>query len=111
MVQLQVKGMTCGHCLAAVKQAIAGMAPVAEVQVDLAAGRVEVRGTSHTDPSIGMSSTETPSSGRLVLEVSAIRSGASSLPRTICYWQRWMRSYSKVPSSCSRAAGWAEPSR
>jgi copper chaperone len=49
MVQLQGQGIACGHGVAAAKQAIAGMAPVAEVQVDLAAGRVEGRGANHTD--------------------------------------------------------------
>jgi copper chaperone CopZ len=127
MVQLHVKGRTCGHGVAASKQAIAGVASVAEVQVDLAAGRLEVPGASHmdavieairavgyevgpakvaspaavadrlawtgqgslacsralrlgTDPSIGMSSTETPSSGRCVLKVSTIEAAPAAPP-------------------------------
>ncbi|HZY15977.1 MAG TPA: cation transporter [Ramlibacter sp.] len=39
----QVQGMTCGHCVRAVTQALKSLDPQAEVQVDLAAGRVEVQ--------------------------------------------------------------------
>jgi copper chaperone len=52
MIQLQVKGMTCSHCVAAVREAVAEVAPVAEVTVDLAAGRVEVRGAERAEPVI-----------------------------------------------------------
>ncbi|WPD18319.1 heavy-metal-associated domain-containing protein [Thermaerobacter composti] len=38
----QVKGMSCDHCKAAVKKAIAGVPGVQEVDVDLATGRVTV---------------------------------------------------------------------
>ena len=38
----QVKGMSCDHCRAAVKKAIAGIAGVKDVEVDLATGRVTV---------------------------------------------------------------------
>jgi copper chaperone len=49
MLQLQVRGMTCGHCAAAVRQAVASVAPGAEVQVDVATGRVAVRGTDRVE--------------------------------------------------------------
>ncbi len=39
----QVQGMSCGHCVGAVTQAIRALDPQAEVQVDLASGRVEVQ--------------------------------------------------------------------
>ncbi len=44
----QVQGMSCGHCSAAVTQAVKALDPAAEVQVDLASGRVDVQ--SQQDP-------------------------------------------------------------
>ena len=41
-----VQGMTCGHCVKAVTQAVKGVDANAEVQVDLATGKVEVRSDS-----------------------------------------------------------------
>lgn len=38
----QVQGMTCGHCVSAVTQAVRSVDPAAEVKVDLPSGRVEV---------------------------------------------------------------------
>ncbi|WP_168233597.1 heavy-metal-associated domain-containing protein [Pseudomonas veronii] len=37
-----VQGMTCGHCVRAVTQAVQGQDPAASVKVDLAAKKVEV---------------------------------------------------------------------
>ena len=42
MVILQVEGMSCGHCAAAVTQALRELDARAQVQVDLAAGTVSV---------------------------------------------------------------------
>jgi copper chaperone len=42
----QVQGMTCGHCVKAVTEAVRGVDADAEVKVDLATGRVEVRSGS-----------------------------------------------------------------
>jgi copper chaperone len=42
MLTLEVKGMTCGHCAHAVTRALKEVDPKAEVEVDLAAGRVQV---------------------------------------------------------------------
>ncbi|UOQ95151.1 copper chaperone CopZ [Halobacillus shinanisalinarum] len=39
---LQVKGMTCGHCEAAVKGALKDLNGVQDVNVDLTSGRVDV---------------------------------------------------------------------
>jgi copper chaperone len=39
----QVQGMSCGHCVAAVTQAVKAIDPQAQVQVDLGAGKVEVQ--------------------------------------------------------------------
>jgi len=39
----QVQGMSCGHCANAVTQAVKGIDPAADVKVDLASGRVDVR--------------------------------------------------------------------
>jgi copper chaperone len=44
----QVQGMSCGHCANAVTQAVKGIDPQAQVQVDLASGKVEVQ--SQQDP-------------------------------------------------------------
>lgn len=40
MPEIQVKGMSCGHCAAAVTKALQGLPGVSEVKVDLADGRV-----------------------------------------------------------------------
>ena len=40
MMELKVEGMSCGHCVRAVTEAIRGEDPGAVVQVDLAAGLV-----------------------------------------------------------------------
>ncbi|HVE52582.1 MAG TPA: cation transporter [Ramlibacter sp.] len=39
----QVQGMSCGHCVGAVTQAVKSVDPQAEVNVDLASGKVEVQ--------------------------------------------------------------------
>ena len=44
MIQLKIEGMTCGHCAASVKQALAGVAGAGEVDVDLKAGTARVGG-------------------------------------------------------------------
>jgi len=38
----RVTGMTCGHCVSAVKQEVGAIDHVADVQVDLASGQVTV---------------------------------------------------------------------
>jgi copper chaperone len=40
MPEIKVKGMSCGHCAAAVTRALESLPGVSEVQVDLAGGRV-----------------------------------------------------------------------
>ncbi len=40
MPEIKVKGMSCGHCAAAVTKALQSLAGVSEVKVDLASGRV-----------------------------------------------------------------------
>lgn len=42
MPSFDVRGMSCGHCVKAVTEAINDIDPAARVEVDLAAGRVEV---------------------------------------------------------------------
>jgi copper chaperone len=39
----QVQGMSCGHCVGAVTQAVKSVDPQAEVKVDLATGQVDVQ--------------------------------------------------------------------
>lgn len=43
MQVFNVKGMTCGHCVRAVTQAVLAEDPAATVEVDLAAGEVKVQ--------------------------------------------------------------------
>lgn len=49
MHRFKVEGMSCGHCVAAVTREIQALDPAARVQVDLAAGRVEVDSTLTTE--------------------------------------------------------------
>jgi copper chaperone len=39
----QVQGMSCGHCVNAVTQAVKSIDPKAEVQVELGSGKVQVQ--------------------------------------------------------------------
>lgn len=45
MKQFKVGGMSCGHCVRAVTQAIQALEQTARVEVDLAAGLVRVEGS------------------------------------------------------------------
>lgn len=47
-----VTGMTCGHCVRAVTDAVRGVDARAAVEVDLGAGRVTVRGGTATTQQI-----------------------------------------------------------
>ena len=40
MPEITVKGMSCGHCVAAITKAMASLPGVSQVQVDLTGGRV-----------------------------------------------------------------------
>jgi copper chaperone len=40
--QFQVAGMSCGHCVRAVEEAVQGVDPNAQVKVELAQGQVQV---------------------------------------------------------------------
>jgi copper chaperone CopZ len=53
MLELSVTGMTCGHCVRAVTDAVKAVDPEAEVQVDLDSKRVRVEGRSSADALIG----------------------------------------------------------
>lgn len=44
-----VTGMTCGHCVAAVRQEVSALAGVTAVDVDLESGRVTVEGVGVSD--------------------------------------------------------------
>lgn len=45
----QVQGMSCGHCVQAVTQAVKNIDPQADVKVELASGRVEVQSAQDRD--------------------------------------------------------------
>lgn len=49
MLELNVTGMTCGHCVRTVTQAVKAVDPEAQVQVDLGSKRVRVEGRSSAD--------------------------------------------------------------
>ncbi|WP_313483779.1 cation transporter [Pseudomonas sp.] len=53
-----VQGMTCGHCVRAVTDAIKAEDPAADVQVDLAKGEVSVRSQLASEQIIGLISEE-----------------------------------------------------
>ena len=42
MISFEVKGMSCGHCVKAVTEAVRAVDPAARVSVDLARARVDV---------------------------------------------------------------------
>lgn len=46
MLDIQVEGMTCGHCEQAVTRAVQSVDPSAEVAVDRSSGRVAVESSS-----------------------------------------------------------------
>jgi copper chaperone len=53
MIELDVKNMTCGHCVRAVSDAVNAIDPTAMVQVELASGRVLVDGQQSPAELIG----------------------------------------------------------
>lgn len=48
----EVTGMTCGHCVASVKEEVGEVPGVHEVDVDLESGRVTVSGHAFTDAAV-----------------------------------------------------------
>lgn len=48
-LEVQVVGMTCGHCVNAIQQEVSAVAGVTDVDVDLAAGTVKVIGDAQVD--------------------------------------------------------------
>ena len=49
MTELKIDGMTCGHCVAAVKKALEKVPGVTAAQVELASGRARVEGEPSLD--------------------------------------------------------------
>jgi copper chaperone len=47
-----VQGMTCDHCRASVIEEVGELVGVEEVDVDLASGRLDVRGTDVSDDAV-----------------------------------------------------------
>jgi copper chaperone len=48
MLEFKVEGMTCGHCVSAVKRAVQSIDPAATVEIDRESGRVAVETASDT---------------------------------------------------------------
>ncbi len=46
MITIEVEGMSCGHCAAAIRKAVASVDPAARTEVDLEAGQVRVDGAA-----------------------------------------------------------------
>lgn len=42
MISLEVKGMSCNHCVKSVTKAVQGVDPAAQVRIALAEGRVDI---------------------------------------------------------------------
>jgi len=76
MLQFDVDGMTCGHCVQAVTRAVKAVDSAAEVNVDLAAKRVAVE-TRATADAVAQAITEAgyPVSARGVAAAPASRGG------------------------------------
>jgi len=49
MMELQIKRMTCGHCVRAVTRAVQAVDPSAKVDIDLAAGRARIDSAQSLD--------------------------------------------------------------
>lgn len=49
MLSFQVEGMSCGHCVKSVTEAVQALEPTAKVVVDLAAGCVTVDGSDRRE--------------------------------------------------------------
>ncbi len=49
MVELEVEGMTCGHCERAVRAALESVPGVASARVSLAAGKAVVEGAAEAE--------------------------------------------------------------
>jgi copper chaperone len=49
-MEITVKGMSCGHCAAAVTKALEALPGVSQVQVDLSSGRVTFTNASPMTP-------------------------------------------------------------
>jgi len=47
-----VSGMSCGHCVASVKEELSELDGVSSVEVDLSTGRVDVAGEGFTDEAV-----------------------------------------------------------
>jgi copper chaperone CopZ len=47
-----VAGMTCAHCVLSVREEVSEVAGVQDVEVDLASGRVSVRGQAISDDAV-----------------------------------------------------------
>jgi copper chaperone len=58
MQRFNVQGMSCGHCVRAITQAVHSSDPVADVQVDLASGEVRVKSTLTAEVVAGLISAE-----------------------------------------------------
>lgn len=58
MQRFHVQGMTCGHCVRAITQALQSSDPAADVQVDLASGEVRVESTLTAEAIISLISAE-----------------------------------------------------
>ena len=45
MIEFEISNMSCGHCVASIRQAVTALDPAATVQAELAAHRVRIETT------------------------------------------------------------------
>lgn len=57
-LEIEVKGMTCDHCVQAVTGAVTAVPGVADVDVDLASGKVTVAGVGVNESAVQGAITE-----------------------------------------------------
>jgi copper chaperone CopZ len=50
--EYRVNGMSCGHCVLSVREEVSEVAGVSDVEVDLASGRMTVRGADFSEEAV-----------------------------------------------------------
>jgi copper chaperone len=50
--EYRVNGMSCGHCVLSVREEVSEISGVSDVEVDLASGRMTVRGADFSDEAV-----------------------------------------------------------
>ena len=124
MLEFQVQGMSCGHCVKAVTQAVQSVQPEARVEIDLEAGRVRIDGAgdaarivlSRIYPSFAASA-DNDGCAAIGLVEALTHADALPMARRFDLTEAQARAYASVdkldfPSGfCRRDIGWREVAR